>query len=190
MLKATRCEDGWQIYGKTYDSRELLKSLGGRYVQGLPYSWLLPARVSVAQLHAASIEVESERISLQHVFLDPTLFGVQFDGRGSYEHRDELKLLGARFNEYWQLDVPVNEDALVAYFAVRNISLERQALDVYARQYFTYSCAVDTRRHERLPRYCSCQDVQTCDACMFACCEHAVPLAVNGEIVHFDCNYH
>lgn len=183
--------DGWRVTGKTWEHRDQLKALGGRW-NAEDKAWLLPASADVGELGALLVEATppphsalhaAERAALEDLGVADALHACDATFSGNtYGARELLKRLGARYDgasKRWRLEGSFNRRALER--ALDAAQLEWRWYRPYwqrrdaRRDVLVVELAYDAERHGRLSSGCSCAPTQTCAACRYACCAAARP---------------
>ena len=186
-MQVEQREDGkWLCTGKTFEYREQLKALGGRW-QPDEKGWLLPSDADLAQVQQLALrayQCMDGDAQAHEALLDTGPNAVlardaTFSGQ-TYACKDVLRSLGARWDgQQWVLEGDFDKRVLEQRLTHANLNWRYYAPNMRGmreKDAVVVKLKYDAEKHARLAAaYCKCGPAYTCDRCSYACCPQAEP---------------
>lgn len=178
----------WRVRGKTFDVKESLKALRGRF-DGSKKEWVLPGSVDQEALIELGIEVDSP------IWSNANAANAAFLG-DTFPIKDKLKTLGAVWDPdkgSWLIKGSFNKQGLAE--ALTDLDIDWEWWNMETSDRIQVVVDYDQERHKYASLYCQCT-ARTCNVCRFACCRQARPYSPEqldekqwiGVI--YECDYH
>lgn len=198
--------NGWRVTGKTWDHRDQLKALRGRWDAG-EKCWRLPADVDLYELSQLAGQALS-RLSPDQQARQEARQNIEDLGQAGAIHacdavftgntfacKELLKSFGARWDpqrKAWTIEGSFNRNALEEALDDAGLDWNWYTPHCYSQgsNMIFVDLGFDEARHERLQSGCDCSGTETCRACLYACCNQAIPRCPDDLDLGYDCPHH